>query len=185
MLVNTQENLPQLEKQALEWLPKELNSVYQSTDLDYGFCLKLFAQLEAAKRDKIPPETMRQWFIEMIRRGWTNKMVQERYDNVLGSKMYGATSFSDWINSVEVYGMDEIKLIIKQKIDSMIERGRMLNASLNRNPELSNDDKKAIDLYAFTIVKSRIANNYYDAREKRKEEQIKFWEKKLGVSTIE
>src|SRR5690554_2845594 len=95
-----------------DWVPSELIGNWNDTDIDYRFCMDLFAKLEAAKRDNFPKETMRIWFIEFLKRGWNKRMVIERYEALLGTKIYGTEKidFADWVNAVPVYAQDEVNL---------------------------------------------------------------------------
>lgn len=135
--------MPRLKKEIPDWLPSDLSEKYNDTDLDYSYCLLKFAELQAAKRDTIPKETMRVWFNEFIRRRWTKKMFDERFRAVLCSEMFGAVTINNWLNAVEVYAMDEVRIMIKRKVDFLIERGKMLK---NKKIELTDEDKKAVDL---------------------------------------
>lgn len=170
--------MPRLAKPNLNWLPIELEDKYHTTDLDYEFCLKLFAQLQAAKRDNIPAETMRQWFIEFIRKGWTKNIVQKRYDALLCSKMYGAITFDDWVNSVEVMNIDEVNRILKQKIESIIAKGRYLK---DKNYALSEEEKQAVDLATAKEIELKYNSGMYGAIEDYRDERRKFWKQKFGV----
>lgn len=179
-LINGQANSVQLNRKAPEWLPSELNESYNKTDIDYEFCVKLFFQLEASKRERIPTETARQWFIEFIRKGWTKKMLQARYDALLDTKIFGVDKldFSDWVNAVPVRAMDEVNLMIKDRIESLIARGKYLK---DKNFELSEDDKKAIDLAVAKEIEFKYQSGMYEARETYQEERRRLWRQKFGV----
>lgn len=170
--------MPQLAKAELSWLPLELENKYNSTDLDYEFCLKLFAQLQASKRDNIPAETMRQWFIEFIRKGWTKKIVQKRYDALLCSKMYGAITFDNWVNAVEVMSIDEVNRLVKDKIDELIAKGKYLK---DKNYELIEDEKKAVDLAVSKEIELKYNSGMYESIDTYRDERRKFWKQKFGV----
>ena len=100
-MTSSSENLQP--KPELKWLPDYVRQEYIYTDLTYGFCLKLFAQLEAAKREKFPEMTMRIWFVEFIKLGWTKEIVQQKYDLIIRLKIYGVEKLdiADWINVKE------------------------------------------------------------------------------------
>lgn len=172
ILTSTKGSSPQLNRPSPDWLPVEITEKYNGTDLTYEFCLRLFGQLEAGKREKFSPETMRQWFIEFIRRGWTKKMLQERYDALLATKIYGVEKLeiSDWINAKEVYAIDEVNLMIKQRIDKQIAYGNFLR---HTNVELSEEEKKCIDLWAakdaemdYNRRKAELMDDYRQTRRK-------------------
>jgi len=169
-LANTKESSIQLNRDAPNWLPAQFIGNYNETDLTYDFCLKLFVQLEAAKRDDIPETTMRQWFLEFVRLNWTEKMVETRYKALIKAKKYGAIDFNDWVESVEVFGLDEVNLMVKQRIESLIQRGNYLK---DKKIELTVKDKKAIDLaeakQAEFYYKRNLADKTQTYREERRE----------------
>jgi hypothetical protein len=179
MLTNTGKSLIQLNRPAPEWLPIEVNEPYNRTDLTYDFCLRLFGQIEAAKREKIPVETMRQWFIEFIRKGWTKKIVKARYEALLDTKIYGIDKLemSDWVNAVQVYGHDEINILVQREVERLIARGNYLR---NKKIELSDQDKQAIDLAEAKQAEFKYLNNLYDERETYQQERKRFWEAKFN-----
>lgn len=63
----------------------------------------LFVQLEAAKREKFPPETTRQWFIQFIKAGWTKEIISMKVELLMKVKVYGIEKLeiADWINAEE------------------------------------------------------------------------------------
>jgi hypothetical protein len=163
---NSQQKKDQIEfkkkKRVISWLPIQFDNNYYSTDLEYSFCVELFGQLEAAKRDDIPETTMRQWFIEFIKAGWTKEMVKQRYEGVLRSPKYGAIDFHEWVTAVPVYSEDETRLIIKQKIDAIIQRGKYLLANKEKFMDLTDADKQAIDVALCKEVEFEIRNEKLD-----------------------
>lgn len=132
-------------EKAPTWLPVKYNDNWNKTDLTWEYCIKLFMNLEAGKREKIPQETARVWFIEFIKRGWTKKMLQTRYEALMSQKIYGIDKldFADWVNAVPVYGQDEVWILVRNEIDKKIQRGNFLK---NQKIELTEDDKKAVEL---------------------------------------
>ena len=99
MLTSTSENLTVCNHP--KWLPDEYVELYYDKDLDYVFCLKQFSRIEAAKREKIPETTMRSWFIEFIRLGWTKELVKNKTDILMSVKVYGVDKLeiADWIKA--------------------------------------------------------------------------------------
>jgi len=192
-MINTKANLVRYEKHLIDWLPKELDEKYHSTNLDYEFCLKLFMQLEAAKRDTIPRETMRQWFMEFIRKGWTKKVVQARYDALISSKIYGnAIKFDDWVMAVPVFGADEVNILVQQRINTMIQRGRSVQIKGRELelPELTEEDKIAHQLAAANEILFYYQNQLYEAIEVykeqvRKDERKKVIERKKKILSLD
>jgi hypothetical protein len=146
--------------------------------LTYDFCLKLFGQVEAIKRDKFSPETMRQWFIEFIRKGWTKKILQNRYDALIDTKIYGIEKIdiADWVNAVPVFSQEEVGLMINKKIDTLIARGSFLK---DKEIELTEEDKQAIELAEAKAAEFRFNSGYYEKRQTYQEERRKLWDEKF------
>lgn len=178
MLTNLQENSKpkklQVRKKVLDWLPIQYEEYYQATDLVYKFCLKLFGQLEAAKRDNFPEVTMRQWFIEFIKAGWTKGMVLKRYEGVLRSEKYGAIDFNDWVKAVPVFAEDEMLIIVKQRIDAIIQRGKYLLSIIDKPIKLTEEEKQAVEVIITKDLEFELRNEKFriidEYRSTRKEE---------------
>lgn len=179
-LINTEKKQSQavrVNRKMPDWLPKKLQSAYNETDLEYtNFCLKIFGDLEAAKRDKFPKETLRIWFIEFVKRGWTKAIVEKRYEALLGKPIFGKENleFADWVNAVPVMAMDEVSLIVKRRIDAIISRGKYLK---DKKVELSEEDKKSVEAavamdiaFNYTTTKLELMEKY---REIKKTEKLK------------
>lgn len=164
-----------------EWIPKKYQGYYNDTDLEYHpFCTEMFAKLEAAKRDTFSKETMRVWFVEFIKRGWTKKMIAKRYNALLSKPIYGKDNieFADWVNAVPVMAMDEIEGLVEQRINTIIQRGRFLK---DKEVELSEADKKAIDVAMMKEVEMKHKAGAYDKAESYQDERRKYWKGKFGV----
>jgi hypothetical protein len=140
--------------------------------LTYEFCISLFIRLEAAKREKFPPDTIRIWFVEFIRRGWTKKMLQARYDNLLGTKIFGKENieFADWVNAVPVMAIDEVNKLVKDKINATITRGRFLK---DKKIELTEEEKKEVDFVVAREIEMGYERGWFEARDSYKEERRK------------
>lgn len=168
-LTNTLVNVKQVNRlDTPAWFPIQFQSEYNKTDLEYDpFCLKLFAQVEAVKREKLAPETMRQWFIEFIRRGWTKSILQKRYDALLSTKIFGIEKLeiADWINSVEVYSIEEVQIMIKQRVEAMITKGNFLK---DKKVELTDEEKKCVDLWASQDAELKYKREKSEAMDNRR-----------------
>lgn len=178
-MTNIKEKLPQKvtakkKKPNLSWLPEKYKQKYESTDLLYSYCVELFSKLEAAKRDDIPETTMRIWFMEFIRLGWTKAMVAKRYDGLLRKPKYGAIDFSDWVNAVPVYGEDEFLSMVKVRIDQMIHKGKYLIEHKEEITAISEWEREAIEIAIAKEIEFEIMNEKLkrvdEYKEKRREE---------------
>jgi hypothetical protein len=118
---------------------------------------------------------MRQWFIEFVRRGWNMKMVQSRYDALIGTKIYGIEKLeiADWINAVQVYAVDEVNIMVKQKIDALISNGRYLQGK-KAECILTDIEKTNILLYEADLIKRQYQREQLEANEEWiKQERIR------------
>lgn len=161
-------------KPKLDWLPEKYIAKYESTNLLYSFCVEVFSKVEANMREDIPETTMRSWFIEFIKAGWTKEMVIRRYDGLIRNKKYGTIDFSSWVNAVPVFGEDEVNVRVRAKIDSLIQRGKYLLENWTKATSLTTEDKEAAELaleqelsFAF---KNEKLNKIDEYKEKRRAE---------------
>lgn len=177
-LTSIKESLPQKaiskKKPKLDWLPEKYIAKYESTNLLYSFCVEVFSKVEANMREDIPETTMRSWFIEFIKAGWTKEMVIRRYDGLIRNKKYGTIDFSSWVNAVPVFGEDEVNVRVRAKIDSLIQRGKYLLENWTKATSLTTEDKEAAELaleqelsFAF---KNEKLNKIDEYKEKRRAE---------------
>jgi hypothetical protein len=149
------------------------------TDLTYDpFCTSLFAKLEAAKREEFPKESLRVWFLEFIRRGWTKKMLLERYDALLSTKIFGIQKLeiADFINAVPVYAQDEVNIMVNRKVDDLIQKGNYLK---DKEYVLTEDEKKTIELAVAKECEMKYKNGFYEKRETFAEERRRLFEEKF------
>lgn len=164
-------------KPILDWLPEKYQRLYEATDLLYSHCVKIFSMVEANMREDIPETTMRSWFIEFIKAGWTQEMVNKRYEALIRNKKYGVIDFSSWVNAVPVYAEDEINRIVKQKIEALIERGNRLVRDIDKLTEVTEEDKKAMELALLKQIQMEILNEKMrkidEYKESRKKEILK------------
>lgn len=178
-LANGKGNSIQLNREAPEWLPIEITEQYNKTDLTYDFCIQLYGMLEAAKREKIPMETARQWFIEFVRRGWTKAMLIKRYDALLATKIFGIEKldFSDWVNAVQTFSEDETNLKVGQRVEAMITKGRFLK---DKKVELTEEEKKCVELWAAQDAELRYNREKAEAMEDRRNERREIFYRRLS-----
>jgi len=121
---------------------------------------------------------MRQWFIEFVRKGWTKKILQERYDALLDTKIYGIEKLeiADFVNAVNVYSQEEMNIHVQRKVDSLIQRGNYLK---DKDYVLTEEDKKAIELAIANECEMKYKNGFYEARETFSQERRRLFEEKF------
>ncbi len=99
MLTQSQTNLTNT-KVTLDFFPKDLIEKYHKSNLEYDYCVEKFSEMQAAKRDSIPVPTMKIWYIEFIRLGWTKYKFDTQYEALIQSDILGyAIRIDHWINS--------------------------------------------------------------------------------------
>lgn len=159
ILANGNQNLTLRTDKAPTWFPVQYERKFHETDLTFEYCIKLYMNIEAGKREKIPQETGRIWFIEFVKRGWTKRMLQTRYEALISTKIFGVEKldFADWVNAVPVMGMDEVNLLVKQRIDAIIQRGKYLK---DKEVVLTEADKQAVDL----VLAKEMELGYYNKK---------------------
>ena len=91
-------------KNTLDFIPAELTEKYQASDLEYNYCVVKFSEMAAIKRDNIPTPTMKLWFVEFIKLGWTKVKFDQQYEALTGSDILGyAIRIDHWINAVKPF----------------------------------------------------------------------------------
>ena len=105
-------------------------------------------------------------------------MLMKRYNALLATKIYGIErlEISDWINAVEVFAQDEVDLIIGRRIDSMVQRGNFLK---DKKVELSEEDKRCIDLWAAQDAELKYKREKAEAIEDRRNERREIFYRRL------
>lgn len=128
---NMRENLQRCVKSesAPDWLYEDALENWDKTDLTYSFFLKEMAKIETAKRDNIPPETLRIWFNEFIRRGVKVNQFKIMVNAVLTINTFGAVKINDFFNQEELFTRTQMNL----EIDRIINRKRREAQEMKEN----------------------------------------------------
>lgn len=125
-------------------------------------------------REDIPETTMRDWFIEFIKAGWTKVMVQRRYEGLIRKPKYGAIDFSNWVNAVPVYAEDEINILVSQRMNAIIQKGEYLIKNKDKILSLSDEEKRIIEVTLARELEAIAINERLravdDYKEKRREQ---------------
>lgn len=99
-----------------------------------------------------------------------------RYDALLSTKIFGIEKldFADWVKAVPVMAMDEVNLLVKQKIDALIRRGNYLR---NQKVELTDEEKESVEAAVAMDIAFQYSNSKLDLidnyKKIRKEEKLK------------
>ena len=125
-------------------------------------------------REDIPETTMRSWFIEFIKAGWTKAMVQRRYEGLIRKPKYGSIDFSNWVNAVPVYAEDEIIILVGQRMDAIIKRGENLIKNKDKILSLTDEEKRIVEVTLSNELKVIAINEKFravdDYKDKRREQ---------------
>ncbi len=82
---------------------------------------KGMAYLEAAKQETFSGETLRVWYNEMLRLGWSDDMFRERVFSVLRSTTFGKVKFDDFVNVEALYTKADVDRTLNQQVEKIIE----------------------------------------------------------------
>ena len=135
-------------------------------DFEY-FHLKI-SEVESAKRDSIPKETQRVWFIEAVRRNWDKRTLDLRCVAILSSKVFGAVQFNDLLEAEEVYTKDEIRNEAERIINYQINTVKNFRGF---KTELTPDEMKSVHLMAYKEIQLEMKINQSDLVEKAIEKE--------------
>lgn len=73
--------------------------------------------MEAARQENFALETVRVWYDEMQKRGWTEEFFLHRVRAVMDSKPFGATKFFEFVDADALYTEEEKNLAVETEID--------------------------------------------------------------------
>jgi len=131
-------------------------------------------------REDIPETTMRSWFIEFIKAGWTKQIVQRRYKGLIRKPKFGSIDFSNWVNAVPVYAEDEIMILVGQRMDAIIKKGEQLIKNKVKILSLTDEEKRIIEVTLSNELKAimlnerlRAIDDYKDKRRERLRNKMK------------
>jgi uncharacterized protein (DUF433 family) len=145
---------------------KELEELYNQSDLEFTFVSAEIIKLQAIRRDKVPTETLISWYQEFLRMGWTKKDFLKAVEGVKRSKIYGAIDFTNFLEAEKFYTEKEVEIIIQKHLESEIKKGeKYLEDSKCRikvegEINLTEEKLKAIKQYILKTIKT-----YYEADE--------------------
>jgi len=143
------------DEQVPKFISGELVPLYNRTDLSYTYVHIKCRELGALKMINIDPATIKAWYIEFIRLGWSKQLFDERFENLKRSKIFGSIDFYNWIaDGTSVYGEFEIQRLVSEKVNSLILKGRKLRQMLKRGYDLTEDEKRIARLDAYNELKS-------------------------------
>lgn len=164
-----------------EFLKGEDVEKYFYTDLTYSYFLKEILELQAIRRDNIPQETLRMWFREFIRLGWTSHKFKDSVEAVKRTKIYGAIDFTSFLESEKLLNNFEVEWSIKDRIKEEFEK---LSKEAEQKILLLSKDNLNIDDKAiqYAVKKEMLWKLERDRRElfgRKMEEQRELWKQEI------
>jgi hypothetical protein len=175
-----------LRKPIPNFLPEELINDFLNTDLTFEYFSLKIAQVETAKRDSIPPTTVRSWFIEAVNRSWDKRILDQRCRAVLSKKYFGAVQFDDLLEAEETYTYEEIRIEAERLINYRINEVKYFEHMPNA---LTEDQLKSVLLMAWREVQTEMRLNQSrlidEAKENEKEKfRMQLKEKKVRLNKM-
>jgi hypothetical protein len=138
--------------------------------LDFEYFHLKISEVESAKRDSIPKETQRVWFIEAVERNWDRRTLDLRCRAVLSSKVFGAVQFNDLLEAEEVYTKEEIRNEAERIINYRINEVKRFKEFKR---ELTEQETESVALMAWKEIQVEMrinqSNLISEAKEKEKE----------------
>lgn len=125
----------------------ELIKLYESTDLRMGYAAIKIKELEPLKMVTISDLTIKAWFVEFIKNGWTKEIFDNRLEAVKRAKLFGGViDYQMWIDSEIKYADFEVEILIRQRIQKYISRGHRIKRILEAGVQLSEEEKQYCEL---------------------------------------
>lgn len=183
---NTNQNLKVYTKAENKpyFINSELLPYYEQTDLELFYVFDCCKSLKPLKGIDVNSQQVEFWYKEFIRMGWTKKIFDKQFEAIKRAALFNRIDLENWLKTEMMYNEYDLQLMIRTVINNKINEGKILQSRLDKNPsysdQLSDDDKDKIDLMAREIALFRINNNYYEMRDKYKNDRVTYWEQKLG-----
>jgi len=93
--------------------------------------VRAIGELAAIRRDTIPLETIRLWFIEILKLGWSKAKLLEQVNKAKRIDKYGAIDFTHLLTGERLYTEQETELKLRERVRAIIRRGEQLLSQTN------------------------------------------------------
>jgi len=151
---------------------------YEATDLELFFVFDCCKTLKPLKGIDVNQQQVEFWYKEFIRMGWTKQIFMKRFEAIKRAVLYNRIDLENWMNSEILYSEDDFNVAVKRKIDTMIQRGNYLK---DKVIELSEEDKKAVELAEIKKIEFELKNRRYELMESAADEVRKKYYETLSV----
>jgi len=116
------------------------------------------------------------WYTEFIKMGWKKKDFDRQLKTVKRATLYNRIDLENWLSTEIMYNQIDLRLAIDRAVNSLIAKGNYLK---DKEYELTEEDKKAVDLALANEYKFKYENSGWEARDNYQTERRKMWEDKF------
>jgi len=156
----------------------ELVRFYEQTDLEFTFVYECAKSLKPLKGIDVNLQQVEFWYREFLRMGWKKKDFDKQFEAIKRAALYNRIDLENWLSTEVMYNEIDFNVGIQRAVDAKIQRGNYLK---DKKAELSEADKKVVDLAMAKEVELKYKTGFYEARESYASERKKIWEKKFKV----
>ena len=160
------------------FIKAELQSAYDSTDLELMHVLECCKSLKPLKGIDINSQQIEFWYKEFLKLGWTKKIFDKQYEAIKRATLYNRIDIENWFNTPIMYNENDFELEIDRRIERIIQKGNFLK---DKKIELSEEDKKAIDAAMAKEVELKYKSGFYEARQTYQQERREFWKSRFKI----
>lgn len=157
---------------------ESLIEFYYKTDLSFTYCYAQCMTLIPLKGIEINLQMVEFWYREFIKAHWTKTIFDKQLKAIKNKTVYNRIDIADWFETEVMYSEFDLNLELKRRIETMIKQGKFLREHLEI--ELSENDKKCIELEIEQELEFKRKNGYYSKREDYKEERRRLWNQKFA-----
>jgi hypothetical protein len=95
---------------------EELLGKYNASEICYNEFLVLMGKLGQFRRDEIPVETIKLWYIEIIRLGWTRDSLIKKINGMKNVKVYAKLDWTNFMEGEKLYTATEFEAEMKRRV---------------------------------------------------------------------
>lgn len=152
-------------------------SIIPRNKLDWNKFLKRMAVLEAAKRDSIPADTVKTWFLIAKEMNWSELDLDSKMAQIIKKKSYGndTVRIDDFFSEEKVYTQSEVRIAVYKRITQIINEAKSILEYSDRNTDLTSylmDFFKINELEVKVAVADQIKRSFIYERQSMIEELI-------------
>lgn len=144
---------------------------YEKTDLSFIYCYEQCKTLKPLKGIDITLQMVEFWYREFIRAGWNKKWFDKQLKAVKQKQLFNRIDIADWFEAEIMYNELDFNRMVEKKINNMIQHAKFLKDYPNY--ELTEEDKKCVELELAQEQIFKSSSDYYANRENYKNERRK------------